>query len=235
MNILTQIVPRRGINDEGKGKKFALHKLIAAATTEYVWLQDDDVSFPQDFAVMADEIAPLLGEADLYILPLQMAKGTSLLQQLQGAEYAAIQQLTMETAMHNHPIMCSGANMIVRRDKWLESYADLHPELASGDDMFLLESFKRRGLRVAVIDDSRFCATIAPVASWRAFFRQRMRWAGKAPHYTDKDIILCGMVITIANLLQIVCPAVLLIKFPVGVCLFCWQIYCKWCVRCFWW
>ena len=42
---LTIIVPRRGINDEGKGKKHALYRLISEAKTEYVWMQDDDVAF----------------------------------------------------------------------------------------------------------------------------------------------------------------------------------------------
>ena len=44
---ITVIVPRRGINDEGKGKKHALYRLISAVETEYVWMQDDDVVFQQ--------------------------------------------------------------------------------------------------------------------------------------------------------------------------------------------
>jgi hypothetical protein len=42
-----------------------------------------------------------------------------------------------------------------------------------------------------------------------------MRWAGKAPKYTDKDIIRCGAGIVAINLLQIVCPLIILIKFPI--------------------
>ena len=53
-----------------------------------------------------------------------------------------------------------------------------------------------------------------PHTSWRAFFRQRMRWAGKAPKYTDKDILLCGAIMLMANLLQLLCPLLLLVKFP---------------------
>jgi 4-amino-4-deoxy-L-arabinose transferase-like glycosyltransferase len=41
-----------------------------------------------------------------------------------------------------------------------------------------------------------------------------MRWAGKAPNYTDRDIIVCGTIILMVNLLQLVCPLILLIKFP---------------------
>lgn len=212
---LQTIIPRRGINDDNKGKKYALYRLISSSTADYVWLQDDDVVAP---SATEEMILGAIGDADLLILPLRMeaeSKQPSLLEQLQIAEYAAIQQLTIEAAARGHAVMCSGANLVVRRERWLESYQDLHPEIASGDDMFLLESFKRRGLRVAVQDDVRYTAVVRPETSWRAFWRQRMRWAGKAPHYTDPDIIRCGMAVATANVLQVVCPVVLLLKFPI--------------------
>ena len=215
------VVPQRGINDEGKGKKHALYRLITAAQTEYVWMQDDDVAFKT--AVLSDRCAvgsmtATLSDNDLVILPLRMEserEKPSLLERLQIAEYAAIQQLTIETAKRGHAVMCSGANLIAKRDRWLESYADLHPEIPSGDDMFLLESFKRRGLKIGVMDDPRYEAIVRPHTSWRAFVKQRMRWAGKAPKYTDKDILRCGAVVLCMNLLQLVCPLVLLVKFPI--------------------
>ena len=217
---ITVVVPRRGINDEGKGKKHALYRLISAAETEYVWMQDDDVAFKT--AELSDRFAvgsqtAILSDNDLLILPLRMESENekpSLLERLQIAEYAAIQQLTIETAKRGHAVMCSGANLIAKRDRWLESYEDLHPEIASGDDMFLLESFKRRGLKIAVLNDPRFEAIVRPHTSWRAFWQQRMRWAGKAPKYTDKDILLCGAIVLLANVLQLLCPLVLLVKFP---------------------
>ena len=209
---ITIVVPRRGINDEGKGKKHALYCLISAAETDYVWMMDDDIVLE-----VKGERLEVKG-ADLLILPLRMASENekpSLLERLQIAEYAAIQQLTIETAKRGHAVMCSGANLIAKRDRWLESYEDLHPEIPSGDDMFLLESFKRRGLKIAVLDDPRFEAIVRPHTSWRAFFHQRMRWAGKAPKYTDKDILHCGAIVLGMNLLQLVCPLVLLVKFPI--------------------
>ena len=217
---ITVVVPRRGINDEGKGKKHALYRLISAAETEYVWMQDDDVAFKT--AELSDRFAvgsqtAILSDNDLLILPLRMESENekpSLLERLQIAEYAAIQQLTIETAKRGHAVMCSGANLIAKRNRWLESYPDLHPEIASGDDMFLLESFKRRGLKIAVLNDPRFEAIVRPHTSWRAFWQQRMRWAGKAPKYTDKDILLCGAIVLLANVLQLLCPLVLLVKFP---------------------
>ena len=206
---LETIIPRQGINDDGKGKKYALHKLISASSADYVWLQDDDITPP--VAVLSGQ---QLSSADLFILPLRMVGGSSLLERLQIAEYAAIQQLTMDMAKKGRPIMCSGANLIVNRQRWLESWQDLHPEIPSGDDMFLLESFKRRSLRIVALDDERFTATVQAEKSWSAFWHQRMRWAGKAPHYTDADIRRYGAIVLVANILQLICPPIILLKFP---------------------
>ena len=224
---VTHITPKRGVNDDNLGKKHALSKLIHAATTEYVWLHDDDVVWPNaasnsQFSNLNSQFA----NADLIILPLRMEpilnsqfsilnSQISILNSLQIAEYAAIQELTMRTAKSGHAVMCSGANLIVRREAWLACEPDLHPEIPSGDDMFLLEAMKKRGYQISVIDEPDYTAVVRPQTTWRAFFRQRMRWAGKAPKYTDPDILRCGALIVAANLLQLLCPLILLIKFPI--------------------
>jgi len=206
------ITPIKGVNDDNLGKKHALSKLIHAATSEYVWLHDDDVVLPE-----ACEKAVVL-DGDLIILPLRMESlydKPSLLERLQIAEYAAIQELTMRSAKSGKAVMCSGANLIVKREVWLECEKDLHPEIPSGDDMFLLEVVKRHGYKIKVIDEPAYTAVVRPLTSWKAFFRQRMRWAGKAPKYTDRDIIRCGRLVAAANILQILCPLIILIKFPI--------------------
>ena len=208
------ITPIKGVNDEGKGKKFALSKLIHGTDTEYLWLHDDDIVRPQ---ASRGECKLKKEDPDLIILPLRMESENekpSLLEQLQIAEYAAIQELTMRTAKKNQAIMCSGANLIVRREVWLECENELHPEIPSGDDMFLLEAVKRKGYTVGVIDEEEYTAIVRPATNWRAFWRQRMRWAGKAPHYTDKDILDYGKFIVVANVLQILFFPIILIKFP---------------------
>ncbi len=206
------ITPIKGVNDEGKGKKFALSKLIHAATSEYMWLHDDDVVLPE-----ATQKAVVL-EGDMIILPLRMeslSEKPTLLERLQIAEYAAIQELTMRTAKQVKAVMCSGANLIVKREVWLACESEIHPEIPSGDDMFLLEAAKRHGYKVSVIDNPDYTAIVRPLTSWKAFFKQRMRWAGKAPHYTDCDIIRCGRLVAVANILQFLCPLLILFKFPI--------------------
>ena len=219
------ITPQRGINDDNLGKKHALSKLIHAAKSEYVWLHDDDVELP--LAVKEPNLTfPKWKEqnADLIILPLRMESsfpsgrdgvGLSLLEKLQIAEYAAIQELTMRMAKKDQAVMCSGANLIVKREVWLACESELHPEIPSGDDMFLLEAVKRRGFKIGVLDEPDYTAIVRPLTSWKAFWQQRMRWAGKAPKYIDKDIRRCGALVVTANILQILCPLIILIKFPI--------------------
>ena len=209
------ITPIKGVNDEGKGKKFALSKLIHGTDTEYLWLHDDDIVRPQ---ASRGECKLKKDDPDLIILPLRMESENekpSLLEQLQIAEYAAIQELTMRTAKKGQAIMCSGANLIVRREVWLECESELHPEIPSGDDMFLLEAVKRKGYTVGVIDEEEYTAIVRPATNWRAFWRQRMRWAGKAPLYTDKDILDYGKFIVVANVLQLLFFPIIFIKFPI--------------------
>ena len=216
VRLFQHITPIKGVNDDNLGKKHALSKLIHAATSEFVWMHDDDVVLPKAANVQCDNVQ--CTKADLIILPLRMeslSKNPSLLEKLQIAEYAAIQELTMRTAKAGRAVMCSGANLIVRREVWLACEEDLHPEIPSGDDMFLLEAAKRRGYKIGVIDKPAYTAIVRPQTSWRAFFRQRMRWAGKAPHYTDRDIRLCGALVVLANVLQVLYPKFFFAKFPI--------------------
>ena len=214
------VIPKKGINDDGLGKKHALSKLIHASNSEYIWLHDDDVIWPsilqQSDLSAQQSFNAVLQQSDLWILPLRMeCQNPNLLEQLQIAEYAAIQELTMRMAKKGRAVMCSGANLIVRREAWLACESELHPDIPSGDDMFLLEAAKRHGFKIGVIDEPDYTAIVRPQNTWRAFFQQRMRWAGKAPHYTDKDIRRCGALVLMANLLQILCPPIILIKFPI--------------------
>ncbi|MBQ6722891.1 MAG: glycosyltransferase [Paludibacteraceae bacterium] len=213
---IAHITPIRGVNDDNLGKKHALSKLIHATTADYVWLHDDDVVWPK--AVNNCQLSIVNCQFDLIILPLKMESehsSPSLLESLQIAEYAAIQEITMAYAKAGRAVMCSGANLIVRRDVWLACEAELHPEIPSGDDMFLLEAVKRHGYKIGVIDEPDYTAIVRPHTSLRALFLQRTRWAGKAPHYTDQDILRCGRLVVLANSIQFFFLPFLLIKYPI--------------------
>ena len=207
---MAHITPRRGVNDEWQGKKHALHLLIHATDKEVLWLHDDDIELPE--ATDAEALG-YMGEADLLILPLRMrTTEDTLLQRLQVIEYTALQSLTIRTAKQGKAILCSGANLMVRRSVWIAAEAHLHPEIPSGDDMFLLEYCKRTHRAIGVCETARMTAGITAQPTLRGLLRQRSRWAGKAPKYTDSDIRRYGLTLVVAMVLQVLCPLLVAIN-----------------------
>lgn len=195
-----------------QGKKFALRYGIEQATTTYVWLSDIDVLLPSLSGISLDK------KAELLILPLQMKEQDGLLCRLQNIEYIAIQTLTLLSAQCGHPVMCSAANLLVKRQCWLQSFPYLHTELPSGDDMFLLEACKRNKKHIKPLYGTTWTATVYPETTLKGLLRQRMRWAGKAPAYTDADILLCGAWVILSNFLALF-PPFFIIKYIADVCL----------------
>ena len=100
--------------------------------------------------------------------------------------------------------MCNGAGLVVDTRKWLASFRDIHPETDSGDDVFLLHSFKRQGFSVAYATDPHCVVSTRPSAAFSAFWRQRVRWASKAPRYTDRDTLAVGGLVAITNIMWLI-------------------------------
>ena len=190
--------------DAGKGKKQALLRAMPLIESEFVWLCDADILPPPMPASLPD--------ADLIILPLRLESEHAVLRKLLTLEYAAIQALTMLAAEKGHPILCAGANMIVRKSAWEECAGAIHVDIPSGDDMFILEEMKRRGKKIVAGPASLTATCFAP-SSLRALLRQRARWAGKAPAYHDREILLAGGWTVLSNLFVYLLPGWAFIKW----------------------
>ena len=190
--------------DAGKGKKHALIQAMPLMESEFVWLCDADILPPPMPASLPD--------ADLIILPLRLESEHAVLRKLLTLEYAAIQALTMLAAEKGHPILCAGANMIVRKSAWEECAGAIHVDIPSGDDMFILEEMKRRGKKIVAGPASLTATCYAPY-SLRALLRQRARWAGKAPAYHDREILLAGGWTVLSNLFVYLLPGWAFIKW----------------------
>ena len=190
--------------DAGRGKKHALMQAMPLMESEFVWLCDADI-LPPPMPVS-------LPDADLIILPLRMESEHIVLRSLLTLEYAAIQSLTMLAAEKGHPVLCAGANMIVRRSAWEECVGAIRQDIPSGDDMFILEEMKRRGKKI-VAGPAQLTATCFAPSSIGALLKQRARWAGKAPAYQDRDILIAGGWTVLSNLFVYLLPGWAVIKW----------------------
>jgi cellulose synthase/poly-beta-1,6-N-acetylglucosamine synthase-like glycosyltransferase len=80
-----------------------------------------------------------------------------------------------------HPTMCNGANLAYERTAFEEvgGYAGVD-HIASGDDEFLLQKIHLRyGNRICFLKNKDAIVHTQPQENWRAFYRQRVRWASK--------------------------------------------------------
>ena len=205
-------------NKYQQGKKFALRYGIEHANTPYIVTSDIDVLFNDKWL---DVISSYLvyNQVDMLVLPLKMSQPKSLFDALQETEYVALQTLTGGYALRNNPIMCSGANLVFKREQWLAAWNDIKPEIPSGDDMFMLHSFKRRGLVVKFLKAQEATLSISPAPSLKQLIRQHARWAGKAGNYADLATQLVAVVMLLGNIAVILCYPLVLIKWIIDATL----------------
>ena len=73
-------------------------------------------------------------------------------------------------------------------------------ELPSGDDIFLMESFRREGRTIKWIDAPGAMVMTKAPASVSAFFRQRIRWTSKSPFYSDPLLLSLAALVFLTNI-----------------------------------
>lgn len=100
---------------------------------------------------------------------------------VQTIEFASLIGVGACLLESGNPTMCNGANLAYERIAFEEvgGYAGVD-HIASGDDEFLLQKIHLRyGNRVCFLKNKDAIVRTQPQKSWRAFYRQRIRWASK--------------------------------------------------------
>ncbi|GEM_PF-1889028 len=124
-------------------------------------------------------------------------------------EWMSLQAVTRLTAWLRVPVLCNGANMAFFRSDFmcLQGSSDIPgARCASGDDVFLLQAFRRRGLSVAYLDSPQgLVDTLAP-CGLASFFRQRFRWVRKVRDFHDPVSLLMAFFVFCLCLLMVVLP-----------------------------
>ncbi len=123
---------------------------------------------------------------------------------LQQVEFTSLVASGAGAIGAQYPVLCNAANMAFTKEAWLKSRNDLKPYEQSGDDIFLLQSIKRRGGMIRFLRSKKAFVETQPSKNLSDFIRQCRRWAGKSTSYTDRHLI------AVATLVFGVCLAQLL-------------------------
>ena len=129
---------------------------------------------------------------DVVLGPVLIEPAAGFCAGFQALDLAAYQFLTGATAGWGRPVLANGANFSFRRELFLavDGYAGVD-HLPSGDDVLLLHKFQGRSAgapRTVYAADA--AVYTRAVRGWRALWRQRLRWAGKAGEYTNRGLQL---------------------------------------------
>jgi cellulose synthase/poly-beta-1,6-N-acetylglucosamine synthase-like glycosyltransferase len=182
------------INSKGKGKKMALRTGIEAAAGSIIITTDADCRMGIKWlsTIMSFEAEH---KPDMIICPVRLEGGRGFFHGFQEIEFLSLQGITAGTAVSGDPVMCNGAALAFRREEYLKHAGNLHDELASGDDVFLLHSMKKdTGKTILWLESAEASATTHASRDLLAFLRQRGRWISKAGAYSDRFTKLLAIV-----------------------------------------
>jgi biofilm PGA synthesis N-glycosyltransferase PgaC len=176
------------INAELFGKKNALKEGITAAAGSLIITTDADCRPGPDWlkAICSFQQSE---PSDLIICPVQLTDSKSLFAELQAVEFKTLIASGAGAAGAGMPILCNGANLAFTKEAWIQSRLELVDEYMSGDDIFLLQSIKKRGGVIRFLKSESALVFTEPAKTLAAFFKQRKRWASKSPAYTDIQLI----------------------------------------------
>ncbi len=172
-------------------KKAALEYGVSRAAGELLLTTDADCRLPPDWLrtlVYAYETAGY----DLLTAPVRIAPTTGWLATFQALDLAAFMLLTGATVRAGRPLLANGANLGFTRALFdrIDGYAGLH-DRASGDDVLLLHKVTtHRAGRVGFVKAASATVDTQPVLTWRALWRQRLRWAAKTGGYADLGLVV---------------------------------------------
>jgi len=110
---------------------------------------------------------------------------------------------TAATTAANLPVLSNGANLAFERQAYFELPKNaLVKEENSGDDLFLLHSFKKHFGAMSIAFEFNQDSVVYTQAqpSFKSFFNQRKRWVSKSKSYKDVWIIMVSLLVLAVNL-----------------------------------
>jgi len=190
------------LNNKGIGKKQAIRTGIKASKGKLIITTDADCRMGERWI---STIAAFYAKhiADMIICPVQIESESGFFGRFQELEFLSLQGITAGCVAAGEPTMCNGANLSFTREAYLNNSENLHDDLTSGDDIFLLHSMKKNHSKILWLESSDAIVTTTSSPSIGSFLKQRRRWISKGKAYSDGFTILQASATFLAILVQV--------------------------------
>jgi glycosyltransferase involved in cell wall biosynthesis len=201
-------------------KKDAIESAMQFANTDWIITTDADCIVPKNWLLTLDNYIQLQDVSMIAGAVTYRCKN-SFLHHFQQLDLASLQGATIGSFGINKGFMCNGANFAYTKTLFQELNGfDGNNEIASGDDVFLLQkamlSDKFGAKKVHYLKSKNTLVITKPSNNWTTLFHQRVRWASKTTSYQSSFGKRLGILVFAGNmacLLAIGCWFFSLISF----------------------
>lgn len=195
----------RIINNNRKSaspKKDAITEAISLSKHDWILTTDADCQLPENWLLAFDGYIQK-NQPIMVVGPVQYFKENSLINHYQQLDNYSLQTTTIGSFGLKSPLLCNGANLAYKKEEFKAVLGfSKNNHIASGDDVFLLEKFKKRNVKgVQFIKNKEAMVLTRPQGSWKSIINQRVRWASKISKQKDLFTKLLGTIIFLSNLL----------------------------------
>ena len=197
------------IKNTRKGKKSALIQASKIAKSKYLMFTDADCILNKKHCELALQYLNK-HNSNMLLGAVNIADEKGIFNIIEKIEFASLQAVTAYTTLINNPIMCNGANLIIRRTIYLKYINNINTSIASGDDMFMLHALKKNKSKINYLYDNNYIVKTKGTNSLKKFLLQRTRWAAKSVNYTDPTTIFTALLVILINLIIIISPLLII-------------------------
>ena len=135
--------------------------------------------------------------------PVAIADPKGFMSKFQALEFTSLVASGAGAIKSVMPIMCNGANLAYEKSAFEEVGGFRGNEhIAGGDDIFLLEKFKKKfgSRQIGFAKDRQAIVYTDAAKDLKHFLNQRFRWVSKSPAYRDPAMILTAVLVLLVNL-----------------------------------
>ncbi len=177
-------------------KKAAIEAGIVEATGELIVSTDADCKAPLNWLRFLASYYEISGKA-FVAAPVQFEGEQNTFERFQSLDFIGMMLITGGAIQDKLFHMCNGANLAYSKALFtaVGGFEGVD-QLASGDDMFLMQKVAAQfPENIGFLKSREVAVKTSAKPTWRSFLQQRIRWASKTGSYQEKRMILyLGMV-----------------------------------------
>ena len=181
-------------------KKDAIETAIHQSKYDWILTTDADCVIPKNWLLEFDNFLQE-NDSKMVCAPVTYAVTHSFLGQFQLLDFMSLIGVTIGGFGIGKPFLCNGANLCYSKKAFLEVDGFIgNNNLASGDDIFLLEKMTNKyPSQVHYLKSREAIVSTIPQPTFNELVSQRLRWASKTASYKNWFGKFVGIIVFLMN------------------------------------